>query len=355
MYASGSNAQVALAYTVDNTNYTTSDTINPVATSATVYTADVTSDRAWTWGILLNTINFKVRVMRTSGSRTINVDAIYLRVTYGIDTTTEPWYTGSYASFPISLGGGTIQSVVITDEQGKVHLNTASQTLLQYLMVECGIASGTASTLAANIVSYRSSTPFNSVEELQKVSGMTSAYYNLISSYVTVYSYINTSCYRPSGARAPININTAPTQVLKAIFDDPVLGLTSSNITSLVTDITTTRAATPFTCFYTSNAAITSDFIDFINGRAYLSATKKNNLIDNADASSLIPISGFAGINCATTEFCYAGDQFYISSLSQYGGRNYRVKTIVGNDGSHTFTTYAGDATSSGYRKEDFE
>ncbi len=119
-----------------------------------------------------------------------------------------------------------VESAPIDDEQGKVHLNYASQSLLRYLMVECGIADATANTLATNIVTYRGSSLFDTVEEVQQVSGMTTAYYDLIKNYVTVYSWVNPNVQRTTGSRAPININTAPLQVLQAVFDPLGLGAT---------------------------------------------------------------------------------------------------------------------------------
>ena len=75
-------------------------------------------------------------------------------------------------------------------------------------------------------MSYRGSNWFDTVEELQNVTGMTTAYYDLIKNYVTVYSWVNPNVQRPTGSRAPININTAPLQVLEAVFDPLGLGAT---------------------------------------------------------------------------------------------------------------------------------
>ncbi len=318
---------------------------------------DITNDRTWTWSVI-NNANFQVRARAyNSSNRNVEVDYIFLQVTCDIDTLTEPWATGSYAAFPISLGDGTIELISITAEQGKAHLYTASQTLLRYLMEERGIASGTANTLATNIVNYRTANPFDSVEELQQVTGMTEAYYDLIKDYVTVYSYINTSATRPSGSRAPVNINTAPREVMEAIFDPLNLGATDA--ASLATDIINTRASAPFTCFYSSNSAVTTDFYDFVNGRAYLSTSgnpdERDRVLDNTDASPLVPVAGSSGYNAVTTEFSYDTNAFKVDTLAEVHGRGYRIKTILGDLGSYTFTTYPADATSSGYRRESFE
>jgi len=323
------------------------------------YTQNITANRTWTWSTVLAS-SFTLRAVRTLGNRNINLDAIYLIVTYEIDTNTEPWFTGSYATFPITLGSGTIQSISITDEQRKVHLNYATQSLLRFLMEERGVASATANTLATNVVNYRGAAltnPFDSIEELMQVTGMTQTIYDSIKDYVTVYSFVNTNVTRPpaagTGSRAPVNINTAAREVLEAIFDPLPIGATDA--ASLATDIINARAVAPFTCFYSANAAVTTDFYDFVNSRAYLTAVERNAVLDNADASLLAPVSGTAGVNGVTTEFSYDTNAFKVESLADVFGRRYRIKTILGDNGSRTFTTFVGDASSVGYQKENFE
>ncbi|MDP3791434.1 MAG: type II secretion system protein GspK [Candidatus Omnitrophota bacterium] len=347
--ASGA-ATIQAAYTTDGVSYT------PVITRAlttTVLDYYVTVPVLASWSILMGS-NFRLRTMRVEGNSSVNLESMFLRVTYGIDTPAEDWATGSYASFPVSLSGGTIESVTVTDEASKVHLNYASQALLSNLLTNLSIAS--APTKATNIVSYRGvglTNPFDSVEELQQVTGITAADYAAIKDYVTVYSFVNSNVFRPTGPRAPVNINTASFEVLKAIFDS--LNLGASDPISLANDIITFRGSTPFTCFYSSNAAVTTDFFDFVDARAYLSNAERNRVVDNCDASSLVPVSGFGGQNCLTTELCYAGYSFMIDSLAKYNNRKLRVKTLRGNDGAHVFSTHAGDTVLSGWRKENFE
>jgi hypothetical protein len=328
---------------------------------------NITADRTWTWPAIMGAA-FTLRAQRTAGNRAINLDAIWLRVTYAIDTNTEAWFTGTYDTFPKTLGDGFIQSVSITDEASKIHLNYASQSLLRYLMQERGVASGTANTVATNIVSYRGASltnPFDSVEELQQVTGMTQTIYNLIRDYVTVYSFINTNSYRPTSStvpisRVPANINTASREVLEAIFDPLTLGATDP--ASLATDIINTRAVTPFTCFYHFDTAVTSDFYGFVLARGYLTTAERNRVLDNADASSLVPVSGAGAFTGVTTEFCYANTTYKIESVGKItvpgqvtSDINLRVKTIAGNDGGRVFQNYTGDATSTGYWKENYE
>jgi DNA uptake protein ComE-like DNA-binding protein len=354
----GTGATVQVSYTTSGVFPQAGNAVltQALTTTASEYFADITSDRSWSWPVILSA-NFILRAARTAGNRNINLDALFLRVNYEIDTNTESWYIGSYASFPISLGSGTIQSVTLTAEQGKAHLNTASQSLLSFLMQERGIDSATANTLAADIVTYRSSKPFDTVEELRQVSGMTLANYNLLKDFVTVYSFINSGVTRPSGARAAVNINTASREVLEAVFD--TLSLGASDAASLTSDIITARSASPFTCFYSFSSSVTTDFYDFVRSRSYLSASgnpdEQDRVLDNADASSLVPVAGSSGYSSTSTEFCYDTNSFKVESLAGLQGRGMRLKTILGDDGASVFTTYAGDTNSAGYRKENFE
>jgi len=61
-------------------------------------------------------------------------------------------------------------------------------------------------------------------------------------------------------------------------------------------------------------------FYNFARTRSYLSTSgnpdEQDRVLDNADPSSLIPISGSVGYNGVTTEFCYASNAFYVDSLA---------------------------------------
>lgn len=351
----GTGATIEVSYTTNGAFPESGNTVltQALTTSLATYEADITADRSWAWDTIMDP-DFILRAVRTAGNRSINLDYLYLKVTYGIDTATEAWSTGSYQAYPITLGRGTIQSVSIIAEQGKVHLNTASQELLRYLMQEYGVASGTADNVASNIVDYRDSNPFDSVEELQQVTDMTAAIYTAIKGDVTVYSYINPYAQGPEEARAPVNINTASRQVLEAIFD-PLTFSSSSDITDLADDIITQRSTAPFTCFYSSDSAVTTDFYDFVRSLSYLSNSEDDRVLGNADASLLVPRSGGSDEDAQTTEFSYDSGAFKVESLSDIDGRRFRIKTVLGHTGNKTFTNYDGDPSSTGYRQENYE
>lgn len=357
----GQGATIQFSYTTDGTNYTILLTkALPSSTAIVDYSGTAITGLSWSQ---IMSPNFRLRAIRTAGNRNVNIDAMYLRVTYGIDTLKESRATGGYASFPIYLNGGAIDSITITDEQGKIHLNYASQALIQNLLTNLGISG--ASTKASAIVNYRGATltnPFDSVEELQRVTGITATNYAAIRNYVTVYSFVNSNVYRPTGPRAPININTAPFEVLKSIFDSLSLG--TNDASTLANAIITQRSQAPFVGFYTSASTSNNTyFYNFVRNASYLSTSgnpdEKDRVMDNGDPSILVPFSGAAAFNALTTEFCYASNTFYIETVASLKGRNLRVKTLRGNgydpNRIRTFATYTTDAIFSGWRKENFE
>jgi len=351
----GTGATIEVSYTTNGAFPEAGNTVltQALTTTPTDYLVDITADRAWTWATIMSP-NFILRAARTAGNRRITLDFLYLRVTYEIDTNTEPWAAGSYAAFPISLGSGTIPSISIIAEQGKVHLNTASQALLRYLMAEHGVADATANTVATSIVNYRATNNFDSIEEIQQVSGMTLSIYDAIKPDITVYSFINAYAQGPLGARAPININTASREVLEAMFD-PLTFNNPSDITNLADAIISQRNTTPFTCFYASDTSVISDFYDFERSQSYLSNTEDDRVLGNADASLLEPRSGGDSEDALTAEFCYDTNAFKVESLAEVSGRRFRVKIILGDDGAHAFTNYSADTSAVGWRRENFE
>lgn len=351
----GTGATIEVSYTTSGSFPEAGNTVLTQALTPQLkdYYEDITADRAWTWATVMSA-NFILRARRTAGDRDINLDYLFLRVTYEIDTNTEPWSTGSYQSYPLTLGSGTVQSVSLTAEQGKVHLNTASQALLRYLMVENGTADGTADSVASNIVSYRTSNNFDTIEEIQQVSGMTGAIYSAIDQDVTVYGYINTYAAGPAGARAPVNVNTASRAVLEAVFG-PLTFTNTADIPALADAVITQRNAAPFTCFYSSDGSVVTDFFDFVRAQSYLNNAEDDRVLGNADASTLVPREGGNDEAGLSTEFAYDTNAFKIDSLARVNERDFRIRAILGDQGAQTFTTHVGDSTATGNHRENYE
>jgi hypothetical protein len=326
----------------------------PITVSATAWGVPVftTIPVTPTWADLMAGAgaNFRIQAYRTNaGNRTAWIDYLCIWLTMKNDAVTEPWYTtfkdaaGNPITVNLPLGNGVVETMPIDDEAGKVHVNYATQSLLRYLMVECGIADATANTLATNIVAYRGSNWFDSIEEVMQVTGMTTAYYDLIKNYITVYPWVNPNVQRPVGNRAPININTASRQVLEAIFDP--LGLGATDPASLASAIITRRATTPFSSMISSNPDdASSSFGRFVDTQAYLTAAERNTVKENCDASfyNLTQTTSWTGGNVTTTEFCYYSTAYSVTATGKVKNSTRQAKRVFEDDGTFNITAIWG-------------
>jgi len=362
----GTSPVIQLRYTL-NRNAVPVTWVNvggPITVSATAWGVPVFTTIAVTpsWNDLMagSGANFCIQAYRTNAvDRIAWIDYLCIRVTLKNDAVTEPWYTtfkdasGNPLTVNIPLGSGVVESMPIDDEAGKVHLNYATQSLLRYLMVACGIADATANTLATNIVTYRGTNWFDTIEEVKQVSGMTTAYYDLIKDYITVYPWVNPNVQRTTGNRAPININTAPLQVLQAVFDPLAIGATDH--TTLANAIIARRAVTPFSSMISSNPDDTSSsFARFVDTQtAYLTtAAERNAVKENCDASyyNLTQTTSWTGGNVVTTEFCYYSTAYSVTARGKVENSYRRAKRVFEDDG--TFNIAALWGTTLNYWRE---
>lgn len=336
-------------YTTDGISYRTiaDNIILPEAESELIFPFP---EPLPSWDELLNS-SFSLRITRNSdGDEGAYINAVFLRATFETDTLTEAWATGSYQSFPVEFGSDSIASVSIADEQGKIHLNTASGDLIRNLFVACGFGDAAASSAADNIIARRNSSAFLSVEELAAVSGVDADMYDAAHDFFTVYSFINGYVKRPSSPRAAININTAPPEVLKAVFGPPLLG--ESDASQMASDIISRRSALTFPALYTADpSGAVSTLATFIDSRAYLDATEKASVLDAVDGSAY-PLTG---ADAPTTELCYNSGAFKASSESLVGTRGMTVSAIRNRSAGPTVSRVYGDTPGAGYRKESFE
>jgi general secretion pathway protein K len=102
---------------------------------------------------------------------------------------TRPTVNTGFA--PVTFAGTSVQ-VSIMDESGKIDLNMVTAAGLRQLLVVAGLDGGQAQSLAEQIIAWRTTSsggrPFQSVEGLQLVPGMTPALYQLVAPMLTVYS-----------------------------------------------------------------------------------------------------------------------------------------------------------------------
>jgi general secretion pathway protein K len=122
-------------------------------------------------------------------------------------------WRGDGRIYTLDVGDDEVR-IAIQDEAGKVDLNLATQELLTGLFASVGVAGEEADSLADAILDWRdaddlrrlhgaeeadyraagyaygpSNRPFQSIEEVQLVMGMTPALYSAIAGLVTVYSH----------------------------------------------------------------------------------------------------------------------------------------------------------------------
>ena len=310
------------------------------------------------WSSIMDTANFQIRALRTNSGnikgRKAEIDWLGLELVLECDTLTEPWASGSYVSLPFSMGNAAIESITVSDESSKVHLNYASQLLLQRLMEELSITD--AANKAAAIVNYRGSIGwFNTVEEVKQISNPAAldfGDFDALKYYITVYSWVNNRVTRTTGSRAPININTASTTVLKALFKTISLGGTSAD--DLANEIVADRVTSPFT--HMSSSIDYKDKDENLQAFAYyleekssiLGADQRDMVRENADGSfynknlpSSPPDSWSWNNNNETgTEFCYYTNTFLITAVGEDGGLRRTVRSIYGETYNYAPTYY---------------
>jgi len=321
------------------------------------------------WDTFMNsTSDFRIRARRTNGagSRICEIDWLALRATVEIGAVTEPWASGSYITLPASLGTSQLTALAIADESGNAHLNYASQLLLANLAEQCGLSAGDAATFASGIVSYRASNNFDSVEELMQVSGMTQVWFDAVSDYVTVFSWVNDQVTRPAGQRAPININTADARVLRAIFR---ASLNAADANRLANDVIARRASNPFTHLGSSRAYQDNDqtsFRYFLSTVSGLTPAEEDAVAESVDGSFYNSglTTSWTGADTTVTELCYYTNTFLATAtgtdmgISRTASSAYGYLYDYGNyslASSVTFNLprYIGQASPIGYWREE--
>lgn len=130
-----------------------------------------------------------------------------------------------------TLGGGRLR-IEVTNASGLVNLNTADAELLKILLKTAGMDTGDQDRVVEAILDWRGnpgdqqmfhgagsaapgpkSAPFESLDELEQISGITRELYERLTNIATVYSY-----------HYGVNPGLAPVQVLQALgLDEPII------------------------------------------------------------------------------------------------------------------------------------
>ncbi len=335
-------------------------------------TQSIKIDKDDVWQVLMSTNgnDFRIRAQADkTGSRECDIDWFALRVTTEVDASSEPWASNSYISLPAALGNGSIESITVSDESGKININYAPYNLLRRLLRYCGITpQGTANTLATNIVNYRTSDWFSTIQEVKQVDGVTDAYFDLIKDDITVCSWVNQDVTRPTGARAPVNINTASENVLKAIIrlcdpgspaddraqqlveairdqieDSPFTSMYSSYETQLAIRDETPPATRDLTSFSGFIRDLCDDVgFDWLSEDSYTDALRILNIADGSSLNRDVTQNWADNDVAGGVEFCYYSHTFLIESTGENGNIE---RTVVQTYGDiYNYSTYTFDS-----------
>ncbi|MFA5165280.1 MAG: helix-hairpin-helix domain-containing protein [Candidatus Omnitrophota bacterium] len=206
------------------------------------------------------------------------------------DALNETWASG----YSGTVGNNTY-NVTVIDEARKVNINNANAQLLDNLP-------GITPELAANVVSYRTTSVFATPEEIKFVTGITAAIYAGISDLITTSSYSDPHC----AGRSPINVNTADFTVLQAVFEGISGGgntISTGEAIALATHIAGDRSSSPMTAWADFSASIDDAVSD-----GHISSGEAAIIKENCNPNRVKPSST---LTAYTTEFCYNSGGVY--------------------------------------------
>lgn len=248
------------------------------------------------------------------------------------------------------LGEGDF-SVQMTDETGRVNLNYADtydngQVFLQEV-VRGHVPLGDEAAVAAAIIAYRHGVdgrpgvvgidddgmngvddtgeldydgtddrPFESTEEVKEVlqplyPGSYQQIYEDMEDLITAYTSPNTQVQDPGGARSPININTASSDILYDVVR-PITGMDDALASTFANEVVDYRDGADNTEGTEDDNPFDTqgEFNAFVDGTPAL-AGLVDQIKDNSDPTDT---RYGAGYDCWTTEFCYGSKTFEAES-----------------------------------------
>lgn len=241
----------------------------------------------------------------------------------------------------VGRGNTAAYSVTITDTASQINVNDTNPNLddmLEDLVAILGspLQAGDGSA----VVSYRATLGgqlyLTKEQVIDAFPGATlavkKAKFNKIATYITVNSYIDensedstasslTGLNNPPSTyqrKAPVNVNTAAPQVLRAVLA-PLI--TPTDPTVLTNDIVTRRNTNFFDGW--------NDFNGFIDDLAYLTGTEKIKIKNNANPNKIKVGSGGLPFSY-TTDFCFHPSGIYeITSTGTVGAAQKTITAFV--------------------------
>lgn len=203
-----------------------------------------------------------------------------------------------------------VYSLKVTDTASQINVNDTNpnlRTILGNLAVVLGLARADGEAIADN-----ANRPFSTKEEVMTSSGWNASKYAVIKDYICVHGYIdkNSEDTAPSvltgpgtyQSKAPVNINTAGPEVLRAVLMGIV---TDAQASALASAIVAQRSSSAFRDW---NGAAASggfdDFIDTVSIFPVLSSADRAGIKANANPNRVKPSS-------YTTDFCFNPGGYY--------------------------------------------
>lgn len=222
----------------------------------------------------------------------------------------------------IDLGSNLVGHIYlkVLDGASQININDTNPNLSNMLAQLPGMTA----PIAASVIAYRNTLPgarFTYEEQIMNAPSMTEALYAQIRDFITIDSWsdskatttYNTASFATAvsgsnAARSPINVNTAPREVLVAVLS-PIV---PAQATTVVNAILLRVATTPFNSWQSFNT-----FIDGLGIAQSARNTIKNNVNPNRIKSGTF-----------TTEFCFhSGGTYEIEVLAHVVRPNGTVVT----------------------------
>ncbi len=212
-----------------------------------------------------------------------------------------------------------VYSLKVTDTASQVNVNDTNpnlRTILGNLAVVLGLARADGEAIADN-----TNRPFATKEEVMTSSGWDASKYAVVRDYICVYGYIDENSEDSTSPgmtgpgsyqrKAPVNINTAGQEVLRAVLMGIV---TDAQASALAAAIVTQRSSVPFRSWNgTAASGGFDDFIDNVSITPSLSSIDRINIKANANPNRVKP-------SLYTTDFCFnPGGYFEICSTGTVG------------------------------------
>lgn len=245
--------------------------------------------------------------------------------------------TGNSTSAAYNLGASTgiganigTCSLQVVDTASQININDVNPNLGSILESLVTILRGLGAPLQANdgylIAAGR---PYATKEEIMlKVNGFDRAKYNAIKDFITTNSYIDRNSEGTQlpqfsnqwnssiQAKAPININTARSEVLRAVLA-PIVGDAKAQL--VVTQILSQRNSALFATWYFFEAFMNNAMFDPFGGNE-LSGDERTAIINNANPNHVKLESDGDPLSYYTTDFCFHPSGIYeITSTSRVG------------------------------------